>query len=99
MGGPGGRAGELRGDPPADAPAAHAPQRLASGFPDDVVAGKTGTLPGIRNEIGVVERADGTRVAVAVFTRSDSPVAALPQADRAIGTAARIAADALRAPP
>ena len=33
---------------------------------------------------------------VAVFTRSDSPAAALPQADRAIGTrAARIAADAL----
>ena len=73
--------------------------RLASGFPDDVVAGKTGTLPGIRNEIGVVERTDGTRVAIAVFTRSDSPVAALPQADRAIGTAARIAADALRSRP
>ena len=47
----------------------------------------------------MVERVDGTRVAVAVFTRSDSPVAALPQADRAIGTAARIAADALRSPP
>ena len=72
------------------------PHRLASGFPEDAVAGKTGTLPGIRNEIGVVERADGTRVAVAVFTSSDSPAASLPQADRVIGTAARIAADALR---
>lgn len=75
------------------------PHRLASGFPDaDVtVAGKTGTLPGIRNEIGVVEHADGTAVAVSAFTRSPSPVAALPQADRAIGTAARIAVDDLRA--
>jgi beta-lactamase class A len=75
------------------------PHRLASGFPDAgvAVAGKTGTLPGIRNEIGVVEHPDGTAVAVSVFTRSESPVAALPQADRAIGTAARIAVDALRA--
>lgn len=46
------------------------PHRLASGFPDDGwgVAGKTGTLPGIRNEIGVVEPPDGSRVAVAVLT-------------------------------
>ena len=75
------------------------PHRLASGFPDEGsgVAGKTGTLPGIRNEIGVVEHADGARVAVAVFTASDSPAASLPQADRLIGTAARIAVDAIRA--
>ena len=75
------------------------PHRLASGFPDAdmTVAGKTGTLPGIRNEIGVVELPDATSVAVSIFTRSDSPVASLPQADRAIGTAARIAVDALRA--
>lgn len=75
------------------------PHRLASGFPDDGwgVAGKTGTLPGIRNEIGVVELPDGMRVAVAVFTRADSPAPSLPQADRLIGTAARIAVDALRA--
>ncbi len=77
----------------------HGPHRLASGFPDDGwgVAGKTGTLPGIRNEIGVVELPDGMRVAVAVFTRADSPAPSLPQADRLIGTAARIAVDALRA--
>jgi beta-lactamase class A len=75
------------------------PHRLASGFPDEgwAVAGKTGTLPGIRNEIGVVEHADGSRVAVAVFTSADSPAASLPQADRVVGTAARIAVDALRA--
>jgi len=71
------------------------PHRLASGFPTDTVAGKTGTLPGVRNEIGVVERGDGRRFAVAVFTVSASPAAALPQADRVIGTAARIAVDAL----
>ncbi len=37
------------------------PHRLASGFAEDGfgVAGKTGTLPGIRNEIGVVRRPDG----------------------------------------
>jgi beta-lactamase class A len=71
------------------------PHRLASGFPEDAVAGKTGTLPGVRNEIGVVERADGRRFAVAVFTRADTPAASLPQADRVIGTVARIAVEAL----
>jgi beta-lactamase class A len=75
------------------------PHRLASGFPDEgyAVAGKTGTLPGIRNEIGVVAHPHGSRVAVAVFTSAGSPAASLPQADRVIGTAARIAVDALRA--
>jgi len=75
------------------------PHRLASGFPDEGfgVAGKTGTMPGVRNEAGVVEHADGTRVAVAVFTSTDSPAPALPHADRLVGTAARIAVDALRA--
>jgi beta-lactamase class A len=73
------------------------PHRLASGFPEDgySVAGKTGTLPGIRNEVGVVGRPDGGHVAVAIFTRAASPAPSLPQADRVIGTAARIAVDAL----
>ncbi len=73
------------------------PHRLAAGFPsDDVrVSGKTGTLPGVRNEVGVVEQADGRRFAVAVFTRSDNPAFVLPQADAAIGRAARVAVDAL----
>ena len=50
------------------------PHRLASGFPYDdvVVSGKTGTLPTLRNEVGVVEYPDGGRYAVAVFTRSRS---------------------------
>lgn len=74
------------------------PHRLASGFPfDDVrVSGKTGTLPTLRNEIGVVEYPDGGRYAVAVFTRAASTALTLPAADAVIGTAARLAVDALR---
>ncbi|MGK5551811.1 serine hydrolase [Actinomadura kijaniata] len=74
------------------------PHRLSSGFPyDDVrVSGKTGTLPTLRNEIGVVEYPDGGRYAVAVFTRSPLPLAVLPQADAVIGTAARLAVGELR---
>ncbi|WP_344889289.1 serine hydrolase [Actinomadura meridiana] len=76
------------------------PHRPASGFPYDdiVVSGKTGTLPTIRNEIGVVEYPDGGRYAVAVFTRSRLPIAVLPEADAAIGTAARLAVEAIRRP-
>ncbi|MCF2528036.1 serine hydrolase [Yinghuangia soli] len=75
------------------------PHRLASGFPyDDVmVSGKTGTLPTIRNEAGVVEYPDGGRYAVAVFTRSHALAAVAPRADAAIGTAARLAVQYLRA--
>lgn len=76
------------------------PHRLSSGFPfDDVlVSGKTGTLLTVRNEVGVVEYPDGGRYAVAVFTRSSLPIAALPRADAVIGTSARMAVEALRAP-
>ncbi|SEG41852.1 beta-lactamase class A [Thermomonospora echinospora] len=76
------------------------PHRLASGFPfDDVqVSGKTGTLPTIRNEAGVVEYPDGGRYAVAVFTRSLSTASVLPRADAVIGTTARMAVEHLRAP-
>lgn len=75
------------------------PHRLASGFPEDQVrtSGKTGTLPTIRNEVGVVEYPDGGRYAVAVFTRSTSLALKNPAADAVIGRAARIAVDALRA--
>lgn len=75
------------------------PHRLASGFPfDDVrVAGRTGSLPTVRNEVGVVEYPDGGRCAVAGFTRSASTAANLPGADTVIGTVARMAVDALRA--
>jgi beta-lactamase class A len=74
------------------------PHRLSSGFPDRVtVAAKTGTLPGIRNEAGVVTYPDGGRYAVAVFTVADSLAAQQPAIDASIGQAARLAVDALRA--
>ncbi|MER7844132.1 serine hydrolase [Kitasatospora sp. NPDC096077] len=75
------------------------PHRLASGFPfDDVrVHGKTGTLPTLRHEVGVVEYPDGGRYALAVFTRAAATTITLPAADAAIGTAGRLAVDALRA--
>lgn len=74
------------------------PHRLASGFPyDDVeVSGKTGTLPTLRNEVGVVEYPDGGRYAVAVFTRAFSTVMNQPRADAVIGTSARMAVEHLR---
>jgi beta-lactamase class A len=75
------------------------PHRLASGFPyDDVrVSGKTGTLPTMRHEIGVVEYPDGGRYAVAVLTQSASTAATQPAVDAAIGTVGRAAVEHLRA--
>ncbi|MCR1783814.1 class A beta-lactamase-related serine hydrolase [Nocardioides carbamazepini] len=71
--------------------------RLTSGFPDGVaVAGKTGTLPGVRNEAGVVTYPDGTRYAVAIFLRSTRVSDRMPAADRAIGLAARAAVEGMR---
>ncbi|WP_433424480.1 serine hydrolase [Microtetraspora malaysiensis] len=73
------------------------PHRLSSGFGDEVkVSGKTGTLPGVRNEAGVVEFPDGRRYAAAVYLRTDSLGFRLPQADAAIGRAARMAIGHLR---
>jgi len=80
------------------------PHRLASGFGDEYrVSGKTGTLPGWRNEAGVVEHRDGGRYAVAIFTRARVTRARVPEmrspaADRSIGRAARIMVDELRSP-
>ncbi|KAA8888047.1 serine hydrolase [Nocardia colli] len=63
--------------------------RLAGAFPPEVqVWAKTGTLPGVRNEIGVLEYPDGSRYAVAVFTRVESLAQRLPEVDRAIGAVA-----------
>ncbi|MFF1649470.1 serine hydrolase [Streptomyces sp. NPDC058240] len=73
------------------------PHRLWSGFDDSYrIAGKTGTLPGWRNEAGVIEDRDGGRWAVAVFTRSDRPDLHNPRADRVIGQVAALAVDELR---
>lgn len=73
------------------------PHRLASGFPEDDIqtAGKTGTLPLIRNEAGMVILPDGRRIAVGVFTRAHRYSAKNPAQDAVIGRAARAAVDAL----
>ena len=71
--------------------------RLSSGFPDEVlVAGKTGTLPAIRNEVGVVQYPDGKRYAVSVFTKAQSYEWRLPPIDAVIGKAAKLAVQHLR---
>lgn len=74
------------------------PHRLRSGFADDEVAisGKTGTLPTVRNEAGVVEYDDGTRYAVSVFTIAEDARSRVPARDRFIGEAATFAVDFLR---
>lgn len=73
------------------------PHRLSSGFDDSYrVAAKTGTLPGWRNEAGVVEHRDGGRYAVAVFTWADHFQLRDPRADRVIGEVGRLAVDQLR---
>ena len=75
------------------------PHRLAAGFPEDEygTAGKTGTLPTLRNEVGVVEHKDGSQYAVAVFTRSSRISVKNAVADAVIGQTARLAVNALRA--
>jgi beta-lactamase class A len=74
------------------------PHRLTSGFPgDDIrISGKTGTLPLVRNEVGVVEYPDGGRYAVGVFTRTTDPTPNAPHLDALIGWAAAQAVAQLR---
>lgn len=75
------------------------PHRLRSGFREDgiQVSGKTGTLPLVRNEVGVVEYPDGGRYAVAVFTRAEDARAQAPERDALIGFAGARAVEWLRA--
>lgn len=72
--------------------------RLRSGFPPVGVrvAGKTGTLAAVRNEVGVVQFHGERPVAVAVFTRAARAEELLPRADAVIGQAARLAVTDLR---
>jgi len=76
------------------------PHRIASGFPHRgvAIAGKTGTIGIIRNEVAVVEFPGEYPIAVAVFTRAARADPVLPVVDAAIGEAARIAVTGLRAP-
>ena len=73
-------------------------RKIAAGFGDDVrVAAKSGTVPGcVSNDAGVVHFPDGSRFAVAVFTRPTGPGPRPPQADSVIGTAARLGVEHLR---
>ncbi|MGW6459468.1 serine hydrolase [Streptomyces sp. NPDC055078] len=74
------------------------PHRLRSGFTGDGirVSGKTGTLPSVRNEVGVVEYPDGGRYAVGVFTQSTDIRSQVPARDAFIGFAAARAVEWLR---
>ncbi|ONI76303.1 serine hydrolase [Actinosynnema sp. ALI-1.44] len=76
------------------------PHRLRSGFPDDGirVSGKTGTLPSVRNEVGVIEYPDGSRYAVGVFTDAVDARSRVPERDAFIGFAAARAVEWLRLP-
>ncbi|WEO99825.1 serine hydrolase [Streptomyces sp. FXJ1.172] len=73
-------------------------RKIATGFSAAVrVAAKSGTVPGcVSNDVGVVEFPDGSRFAVAVFTRPTGPGPRPPQADPAIGAAARLSVEHLR---
>ncbi|MGK5627211.1 serine hydrolase [Streptomyces sp. URMC 123] len=71
--------------------------RLVSGFPDDVlVSAKTGTLPGLHMEAGVIDYPDGGQYAVAAFARTPDLRAGRAAVDAALGAAARLAVDFLR---
>lgn len=71
--------------------------RLPSGFPPEVrVTTKTGTLPGLHIDAGVVEYPDGGRYAVAVFARTQRLHARRIDVDLAMGEAARAAVEELR---
>ncbi|MEV2276948.1 serine hydrolase [Nocardiopsis sp. NPDC049922] len=71
--------------------------RIASGFPPSVrVSAKSGTLPGLRQEAGVVEYPDGRRYAVAVSATVTDPDLPPLETDLALGRAAREAVDRLR---
>lgn len=74
-------------------------QRLAPDFSaDDMTwSSKTGTLLNLRHEVGVVEHADGQRVAIAALTESMVPAAVQPAAEARMALVARRLHDELRA--
>jgi beta-lactamase class A len=72
--------------------------RLGAEIASDTVtiSSKTGTFLNLRHEAGVVTTADGDRIAVAALTESRVVSRVQPEADAAIGRAARAALEALR---
>lgn len=75
-------------------------ERIARAFSDAEVrfSGKTGSFGGaFRNEIGVAEFPDGGRYALAIFTKAHALYTRRRDIDDAIGFAAEVAVDTLRA--
>jgi beta-lactamase class A len=74
-------------------------QRLAPDFTSDAMtwSSKTATLLNLRHEAGVVEHADGQRIAVVALSESLVPAAVQPGAEAQISLAARRLHDELRA--
>jgi beta-lactamase class A len=72
--------------------------RLASGFPDHTatIASKSGTVPHLRAECGVIELNDGGRYAIAVLLRHRDQGPRLPDHDRLIGAIGAAAVSELR---
>ena len=72
--------------------------RVRAGFPfrGVAVAGRTGTIGAVRNEVSVVEFDGEAPVAVAVFTLAARADPELPRVDAAIAECARIAVTDLR---
>jgi beta-lactamase class A len=80
----------------------HSRARIASGFDHDrgaaTVYAKSGGMVGVvRNEAGVVRLADGRQYLIAAYVRMDPAESGAGPGDRMIGTAARLAVDALAA--
>ncbi|GAA1835417.1 serine hydrolase [Agromyces salentinus] len=73
--------------------------RLAPDLESDDAAwfSKTGTFLHLRHEVGVLEHADGARIAIAVLSESSVPARVQPGAEQALGFAARLLHDHVRA--
>ena len=74
------------------------PKRMHSMLPEGAsLAHKTGTMPGVANDVGIITMKDGTHVIVAVFTkeRKDAP---LEEIEAAIAATARRALDEVMRP-
>lgn len=76
----------------------YGPHRMRASYPvaEAAVAAKNGDLPGIQNEVGVIEFADGSQFAAGFYTRAERYTLWNPQIDAAIAESTRLAVDHLR---
>lgn len=74
-------------------------QRLAPDLESDDAEwfSKTGTFLHLRHEVGVLEHADGAAIAIAALSESSVPARRQPGAEQALGHAARLMHDHVRA--